>query len=247
VDTDDILDTTGHRPWPLPSARWIMFQSWRRLLFAHWRVPADGLRALVPPELDIEEFDGSAWVGLTPFVLSGLRLHGLPAVPGASEFPEMNLRTYVRVADRPGIHFFSLDADSRLAVSAARAVYRLPYRAADMEAAEQDGWTVYRSRHSGDGAEFSARYRPTGPPFRPEPGTLEHFLTERYALFVVLEDGTVLRGDVHHRPWTLHVAEAQIERNTVAAAQQIALPDAPPLLHFSARQDVLVWAPAIVG
>src|SRR5690606_3961365 len=136
---------------------------------------------------------------------------------------------------------------SRVAVIAARTIYRLPYRSAEMRAETEASWVVYRSRRPDGSAEFAARYRPAGSAFTPKPGTLEHFLTQRYALYVVLRDRTVVRGDIHHHPWALHPAEALIERNAVASAEGIGLPDRSPLLHFSNRQDALVWPPAMVG
>lgn len=244
---ESLMRAVAHRPWPLPAGPWIMFQSWRELLFAHWPVPTEELRPLVPPQLVLEEFDGSAWVGLTPFFLAQLRPRYLPPLPGASSFPEMNLRTYVRVGDRPGIYFFSLDAASRLAVAGARALYRLPYYHAEMSIAHAGGWIHYRSRRrEGEPAEFIGRYRPTGAIFNARPGTLDYFLIERYALYVVLRNGKILRGDIHHAPWPLQPAEAEIERNTVASARGITLPDREPLLHFAARQDTLVWPPRLV-
>lgn len=238
---------TEHRPWPLPRDPWLLFQSWRHLLFAHWPVPHEQLRPLVPPQLILEEFDGSAWVGLTPFLLTDLRPHLLPPLPGISSFPELNLRTYVRLDDKPGIFFFSLDAASRLAVLTAHTLYRLPYHLALMRIGHRNGWIHYQSRRTDNGpADFAARYRPTGPTFNAAPGTLEYFLTERYALYVVLKNGKIIRGDIHHRPWPLQPAEAEITRNTIPAAHGITLPDTPPLLHFAARQDTLVWPPRLV-
>ncbi|MBW3534703.1 MAG: DUF2071 domain-containing protein [Gemmatimonadetes bacterium] len=242
--TRSILAEVAHRPWPLPSAPWVMYQSWRRLLFAHWPLPHDRLRAAVPGELTLDTFDGSAWLGLTPFRVTDLRPRGVPAIPVGSDFPELNLRTYVRVGDRPGVYFFSLDAGSRLGVMGARALYHLPYHAADMSQEERAGWIHYRSERSdGASAVFQGRYRPTGPAAAPAAGTLEHFLTERYALYTVLGDGAVLRADIHHRPWPLQTAEAVIERNTVPEAEGLELPERAPLLHFAERQDTLVWAP----
>jgi uncharacterized protein YqjF (DUF2071 family) len=235
-----------HRPWPMPRLPWIMFQSWRDLLFAHWPVSPEALRPLVPAQLVLEEYDGSAWLGLTPFRLMGLRPRYLPALPGLSDFPEMNLRTYVRVGGKPGIFFFSLDAGSRLAVQGARTGFRLPYRHAEMRVERVDGWIGYRSRRDDGIAEFAGRYRPTGVPFHAVPDTLEHFLIERYALYTVLRNGRILRGDIHHHPWDIQPAEAEIERNTVASAHGITLSDTEPLLHFSARQDTLVWPPVLV-
>ena len=122
------LEDTAHRPWPLPARPWVMGQTWRRLLFLHWPVAAERLRPLVPTALELEEWDGSAWLGITPFRVEGLRARGLLPLPLLSSFDEINCRTYVRRGDRAGIWFFSLDASSRLAVEAARRTYRLPYR-----------------------------------------------------------------------------------------------------------------------
>jgi uncharacterized protein YqjF (DUF2071 family) len=244
----DILGQIAHRPWPLPSAPWIMHQRWVNLLFAHWRVPMARLRPLVPSAMAVEEFDGTAWVGLAPFRLTRLHARFLPPLPFASEFLEMNLRTYVRVGNKPGIFFFTLEAESRLAVAAARLTYRLPYRLARMQMRCTDGWIHYHSRRvRTPHAEFVGEYRGTGAARSPEPGTLEHFLTERYALYAMLGSRRVLRGEIHHAPWQLQRAEAHMRRNTVAAAHGIGLPDELPLLHFSARQDTLVWAPTIAG
>jgi uncharacterized protein YqjF (DUF2071 family) len=223
-------------------APWIMHQSWTRQLFAHWPVEVEQLRALAPPALPLDLFEGRAYVGLTPFHLA-LRFRWLPPMPTASAFPEMNLRTYVTVGGKPGVFFFSLDAASTLAVITARATFHLPYVKADMSIESSGEWISYRSRRRSAPAELIARYRPTGPAYEAAPGSLDHFLTERYALYVVTGSGTVLRGDVHHRPWQLHPAEAVIERDTVAAAHGITLPPLAPILHYSHQQDTLIWPP----
>lgn len=220
-----------------------MVQSWRDLLFAHWPVPASELRALVPPELELESWGGSAWVGVVPFRIVGLRARLLPPLPGLSRFPETNLRTYVRASGRSGVYFFTLEAARRAAVWGARLAYRLPYHYARMQV-ERDGDTVrYRTRRPSGAAELVLRYRSTGPPAEAAPGSLEAFLAERYALLTVLTGGRVLRADIHHRPWLLQPAEAEIERDTLTAAHGIRLSATEPLLHFAARQDTLVWPP----
>jgi uncharacterized protein len=238
-----ILSRRSHRPWPLPGGPWMMFQSWQTLLFAHWRVDPTTLRELVPSQLELDLRDGAAWVGITPFLLTGLRLRIMLPLPGVSEFPELNLRTYVRCAGRPGIFFFSLDAASGLAVAGARTFFRLPYRRATMSLESSEGWTRFRSQREGAEATFTARYRPSGAVSLPAPGSLEAFLTERYALFTVLRNGKVLRGDIHHGPWPLQAAEGTVEGAALASAEGLPLPDDPPLLHFSERQDTLIWPP----
>jgi len=232
------LKETAHRPWPVPEGSWLMGQTWDDLLFAHWRVDADLLRKLVSPKVELDEFDGSAWLGITPFRVTGLRLRGLLPLPRVSEFLELNVRTYVTHGDKPGIWFFSLDAESRGAVEAARRAYRLPYFHARMSCARDGDRRVYDSARVGAaGTVFAGRYRPVGERFTAEPSSLEHFLTERYCLYT--EDrGLVKRAEIHHRPWPLRTAEAEIELNTMAPLE---LADDEPLLHFSARQDVVIW------
>jgi len=223
-----------------------MFQSWRDLLFAHWPVPAGSLRRLVPAGLTVQEFDGQAWIGITPFVLTGLRPRALPALPGLSRFPEINVRTYVTATDRPGVFFFSLDAGSTLAVIAARTLYALPYYRARISVRADRGRILYDSRRTArraPPAEFAAVYRPTGEVSLARPGTLPHWLTERYCLYAVDRRGGLHRTEIEHAPWPLQPAEAVIQRNTMAAGPGIELPATAPLVHFAARVDVRVWLP----
>lgn len=239
-----VLDETGHRPWPLPSRPWLMAQSWNDLLFAHWPVPAERLQSVVPAEVQIDTFDGSAWIGITPFEVSGLRLRGAPPAPAISRFPELNVRTYTTVAGKPGIWFMSLDADSFFAVAAARRTYRLPYFRARMSTKRSEGGIRYcseRSSSDGEPAELTAMYQPIGPVFQPRPGSLEHFLVERYCLYALDERRRICRADIHP-PWPLQPADASLERNTMTAPYRIELPPEPPLLHFADRQDVVIWS-----
>jgi uncharacterized protein YqjF (DUF2071 family) len=216
-----------------------MGQTWEDLLFAHWRVPLEAVRAHVPAELEVELRDGSAWIAITPFRLTGLRARGTLPLPRVSSFLEVNVRTYVRAADgKPGIWFFSLDASSRLAVEAARRTYKLPYFHARMSATRRGEWIEYEcARIEERGRVFSGRYRPVGAVFNAEPDSLEWFLTERYCLYTTDERGVVQRAEIHHEPWPLQAAEAEIELTTLSPIEL----DGAPLCHFSRRQDVVVW------
>lgn len=239
-----ILDQTAHRPWPMLRDPWIMSQTWHDLLFAHWPVDAAALRPHVPAGFEIDLYDAQAWVGIIPFRMSNVAPRGVPALPWISAFPELNVRTYVRVGGRPGVYFFSLDAGNPVAVGAARTIAHLPYYTADMEVEEKDGWIHYQSRRkSADAppAELVVRYRPVGPPQPPAGGTLDHFLTERYCLFTVDPSSRAHRLDIHHPPWPLQGAEAEITVNTMAHAAGIPLPSTPPMLHFARRQDIVAW------
>jgi uncharacterized protein len=236
-----VLRDQSHRPWPLPERPWLMGQTWYDLLFAHWRVPTGALRRLVPEPLELDLYDGEGWLGVTPFVIGGLRLRGMPPLPRISRFPEVNVRTYVTYGGRPGIYFLSLDAARLAAVFAARAAYRLPYFHAEMRVGRTDGKIAYRSRRSEPEAEFVATYAPRGERLPIEQGSLDRWLAERYCLYVVDEDRRALRADIHHPPWPLEPAEASIERNTMASPLGIEL-DGQPLLHYSVRQDTLIWS-----
>jgi uncharacterized protein YqjF (DUF2071 family) len=241
------LDTRAHRPWPVPEGRWLIGQTWRALAFLHWPVPVDALRRLVPSALPLDVYEDHAWLGITPFDVVGHRLRGLPAVPIVSRFRELNVRTYVTLAGRPGIHFFSLDASSVAAVLGARASYRLPYRLARMHSDTERAAVHYRSaRLTGPSAELVARYVPSGAPFNAVPGTLEHWLTERYCLYVTGPDGAPVRADIHHPPWDLQPAEVELTRNTMADPLDLRL-DGHPHALFAARQDVLIWPPSPVS
>lgn len=206
-----VLTETQSRPWPVPEEPWLMAQTWRDLLFAHWPLPPDLVREVLPPALPLDTLAGSAWIGVTPFEVAGLRPHGGLPLPVASRFPELNVRTYTTLDGKPGIYFLSLDAASRLAVIAARRAYRLPDFHARMTIERRPPAIRYRSdRTSGDGraAHFEAAYRPVGDVFHADPGTLDYFATERYCLYTVNETGRPPRGEIQHPPWPLQAALA---------------------------------------
>jgi uncharacterized protein YqjF (DUF2071 family) len=234
------LKETAHRPWPLPTGSWIMGQTWDDLLFAHWRVDAAALGELVPAGLEVQEHDGSAWLGVTPFVLNNFRLRGMLPLPVVSSFPEINVRTYVSAEGKPGIWFFSLDTSSRGAVEAARRLYKLPYFHARMAVEHVAGRVDYSStrRESPRPFVFTGSYAATGEATIAEPGTLEYFLTERYCLYSA-DESRLHRAEIHHPPWPLRPADAELELNTMP-------PDglelqSEPLFHLGARQDVVIW------
>lgn len=229
-----------HRPWPIPKSPWIAEQVWTALLFAHYPVPADQLRAHIPNGLTLEQFSGSAWIGIVPFLLEA-RPRLAPPVPGLRRFLELNVRTYVTCKGKPGVWFFSLDAANPLAVWGARTFFNLPYYRAQMSASWRDRWMVYNSTRSAPHASFAARYRPTGAPFEAVPGTLEHWLTERYCLYT-LKSGRLRRLDIHHWPWQLQLAEAMIE-TSLTSPLGIKLPVGSdvPVLHFAKRQEMVNW------
>lgn len=242
-----IVESTAHRPWPMPRGPWLMTQSWHDLLFAHWRVDVSEIRRAVPAAFELDLFDGEAWLGVVPFRMTNVGLRAMPALPWVSAFAELNVRTYVRVGDRAGVYFFSLDAARWLAVAAARMLLNLPYYTAEMKVERYGGGVRYdSSRRPHQRAEFKATYEPMGDPFAPSVGSLEYFLTERYCLYQHNRRGKPYRLDIHHPPWSLQSAHAVIVRNTMAAGNRLTLSGAPALLHFARRQDVVAWGPTIL-
>lgn len=230
------------RPFPPPARPWVMAQTWHDLLFMHWRVPAGALR--LPSGLTLDTFEGAAWVGVVPLHMSGVRLRGLPPMPGTGAFPELNVRTYVKHGDVPGVWFYSLDAGHPLMVEIARAWYHLPYFHARMRV-RRDGDALEYASMRADGRAapgvLRVRYRPTGAPFSTTPGTLAHWLTARFALYAADRRGGLYRGDIAHAPWALQPAEAELLENSVPHAHGITLPDAPPLLHFARALSIAAW------
>lgn len=236
--------TTEHRPWPMPDRHWLMGQSWIDLLFAHWRVDLEQLSSVLPPGLTPETIDGSAWIGVTPFEVRALRLRLTLPAPLISAFPELNVRTYVTVGGKPGIYFLSLDAGSRLAVATARRAYRFPYFRARMSVRRGAREVEYRSERdpsSGPPARFHATYKPRGEPFNAAPDSRDWKLIERYCAYTLDEKSRTLRVEIHHRPWDLYRAEAEIVENTMTAPFGIDL-EGEPLLHMAPSQDVAIWA-----
>jgi uncharacterized protein len=247
MNTNAILQNVNHRPYPLASGPWMMKQSWHELLFAHWPLKLSTLRSLIPQPLTLDTFAGECWIGVVPFYMTQVSPRGIPAAPWLSRFPELNVRTYVTVNDKPGVYFFSLDAGNPIAVAIARTLFHLPYFNASMSHQRTGDTINYRSRRTHKGAtqaDFVARYGPIAAPFHAQPGTLEHFLVERYCLYTVVKQygiDKIYRGEIHHAPWPLQVAEFESTHNTMALAAGIQLPDTTPLLHYGQLQEVLIW------
>jgi len=229
-----------------------MRQKWRELLFVHWPVPPEVVRPHVPPQLEVDLFEGEAYLGLVPFTMTGVRPVGVPPVRGFSSFHETNVRTYVRVKDRdPGVWFFSLDAANSWAVRFARTFFHLPYHRARMflerePAGSTDLSTtrIYAGVRCWPGplpASYAIRATPTGVIQPAQPGTLDYFLAERYILYTSWRDG-LYEGRVYHTPYPLQTARILSLDETLLLAAGFQRPDTAPLAHFAAGVDVEVFA-----
>ena len=226
-----------------------MRQHWGKLLFMHWPIRADLLRPLIPSRLSIDTFDGSAWIGVVPFTMWGIRASFAPPVPGLSAFHELNVRTYVHLDGVPGVWFFSLDAESRAAVWAARTFFHLPYFNARMSIEQQDQTISYTSHRTHTGAapaEFDATWiiRDALQPAS-EPGSLAFFLTERYCLYAARRE-SLFRCRIFHPPWPLQEASLSSYRSTMIESLGLSAPEGSPLLHYAEALEVDIWMVAEV-
>jgi uncharacterized protein YqjF (DUF2071 family) len=219
-----------------------MLQNWGKLLFMHWPVSQKSLRPLIPESLTIDTFDGTAWIGITAFTLWDVRVIYGPPLPWISDFHELNVRTYVHSNGVPGVWFFSLDANSRIAVRGARLLYHLPYFNASIDLEEQEGTIYYNlKRRDKPPAQFSASWRAGSNLPEAEPGTLEFFLVERYCLYAA-SGKHIYRGRIYHRPWPLQEAELLSYQSTMIESHGLPTPEGDPLLHYADTLEVEVWS-----
>lgn len=221
----------------------VMVQNWDRLLFMHWPIQSELLRPLVPEALEIDTFEGKAWIGVTPFTLTGLRAPIGPAIPGLNSFHELNVRTYVHLDGAPGVWFFSLYASKRIPVLAARLAYALPYLKATIRVAVQGESIDYRlTRRTNPHTTFSATWRRGAPLRSPDRDSLAFFLVERYCLYAA-SDRNLFRARVYHVPWALDDVEDFEYSSTLMAREGLPEPREDPLLHYSESLKVEIWPP----
>jgi uncharacterized protein YqjF (DUF2071 family) len=222
-----------------------MTQTWHNLLFAHVPIAPESLLPLVPRGVELDTFEGQAWLGVIAFRLSRIRLRGLPEIGLVSHFNEVNLRTYVTHEGNPGVLFLSMDANNRPAIALARPLFHLPYTPAIIALERTGGGFSFdceRTGGTGKGAQFKATYRPEGEAFRARRGSLEYWLTERYCYYGASR-GRTYRCDISHPAWPLQRACASIERNTLAQALGLPAEEVSPVLHYAHKMTAHIWPP----
>ncbi len=226
-----------------PDSAPIMHQDWGKLLFMHWRVDEAVIRALIPEALTVDTHEGSAWIATTPFTMWGIRAFPplLPALPGLSAMHELNVRTYVYYEDVPGVWFFSLDANSRTAVLGARNFFYLPYHYAEIDL-EQTGRRIDYALSADEDPPivFDASWNIGDPLKESQPGSLEFFLTERYALYTESNE-QLYRAQIHHQPWPLQTAELIKFNTNILEANGLPQPTEDPLVHYAEEVNVDIW------
>jgi uncharacterized protein len=233
----DELWHVGHRLWPLPGMPWVMRQTWGDLLFVHYPVRLEVLRRLVPDVLPLDSFHGMGWVGMVLFEMSGVRLRGLPPIPGTHRFPQVNLRTYITIDGKPGVYFFNIDANNKMVANAAKLAH-LPYNHKDINMSHSGQEINFQSR-----GNLEVSYRPVSlsKSTHAAKGSFEEWMAERYCFYTLNRQGVPLRCDILHQPWALQEAEAEIPRNTLLSKHGIETESDQPTFHFSKKMEVRVW------
>ncbi len=210
----------------------------------HWPISWDQLRPLIPSRLTIDTYDGSAWIGMTPFTMWGNRPVLLPPLPVLSESHELNVRTYVHLDGVPGVWFLSLDASNALAVWGARFGFHLPYFRARMQLEEHGQMIHFTSTRTHGGApraELDATWTIGDPLPQPDPQSLDFFLIERYCLYAAHEE-QLYRARIFHHPWPLRQAELVSYSSTMLESHGLPSPREAPLLHQQAEPlHVGIW------
>jgi len=245
------MSVIDRRPRPRPERPWALAQEWHHVLFLHWSVDAGALRPLVPEALDIETRDGFAWITALPFAMRRLRPRGLPVLPCLSSFPQLNVRTYVTLDDRPGVFLLRVAVGSFLAATIARRLFHLPYDRARLTLRQEgEGWIftcrARAGRRAGAGVKslsLAARYRPEGAAFDAAPGSLERWLSERFCYYAAGCPGRIDRGEIDHPPWFLQRARVDILESVWPEAFGIESGRAPTLAYYSRRQTAFAWLP----
>ncbi len=230
------LSHTAHRPWPLPAGKWAMKQTWKNLLFLHWPVEPSAIREQIPKDLEIDSYDGMAWIGVIPFDMKGVTKRGFPAPSLFCDFPEINVRTYVVRDGRPGVWFFSLDITNLPAVWVARTFFHLPYFPAKIRVEEEGEKVHYHERRKD--RMFDGTYWPVGKKAYAA-DSFERWSTERYCLYTTNRKGTLFRGEIHHPQWPLEEAEVDLRVNTLVDPFPVG--ERHPSILFSRSIDVVVW------
>ncbi|PYF08290.1 YqjF family protein [Ureibacillus chungkukjangi] len=219
---------------------WIMKQTWKDILFAHYPVPREALEKIVPSELTVDTFYQTGWVSIVPYLTSSMHLRGVPPVPGLSTYPGFNIRTYVTMNGKPGVYFFRLTAAKHLAAFSAKAFFQLPYLQMDMNMKRDKNLIVFESEEKA-GLELSCNYRSVSEASPTNRGSLEEWLLERYCLYNVSKKGVPLRADILHEPWLIEKAEAEFQQNTLLSSIGIEPQNEKPILHYAKKRIVRFW------
>jgi len=237
VSDEPAVEST--KKWP-PSGWWLFSQEYERILWAHWPVPTDVIRHLVPSELEIDTYDGWAWITLAALHMVKMKMHYVPRL-GDDNCAEVETRTYVKAGDKSGVYFFSVDTPGRLRAWIGRNLLHLPWHAADASLAKDGDTTTFASSRMGGDASFEATYAPDGPRMDVPHDSLDYFLAFRNVMFG-MKEGRLLASEVRHRDWHVHEGRMEVRTNTIWSSLEIEVPAVEPeLVRYAPRDDSVAW------
>ncbi|MBS4202106.1 DUF2071 domain-containing protein [Bacillus sp. FJAT-49732] len=239
-----VLQETNHRPYPIPSKKWIMRQKWSNVFFMHWPIQPELLQPYIPSSIEVDTYDGFAWLGVIIFNIDGIYLRGFPPVSFRPAFPEINLRTYVKCDNKPGIYFLSLDVDDWTSYTLAKRWLNVPYHPAKISIQKNVDTFHYESLRMGSSNTpivCKGSFTPQSNIFHPNSDTIDHWLSERYCFFSNDQRSNMYCLDIHHHPWPLQKADAVIKKNDLFKPFSFHLEDEKPILHFSQGVEALIW------
>ena len=243
------LKETKHRPISIPKTPWLLTQVWNDMLFLHYQISPIHIRPYVPKSLELDLYEGKAWISIIPFKVTKMRARGLPHFPFLHTYLELNVRTYVKYKGTPGIYFFSLDANKLLAVLGAQMSLGLPYKKAEMSFLQDDNQFLFNSKRAGTEPDyqFDVLYERQKILYEPLPDSLDYWLLERYCMYSILGN-LVIRGDIHHDQWKVSMVHAEISANTMLDfLKEKTLDFSASHMHYSRRKRLLFYPPKIVG
>ncbi len=193
----EILNTKEHRPWEMPTGNWKFYQEWNNAIFLHWQVELTELEKVVPKELEIDLFEGKPWVSVVAFTMEKIRPKNLPSFPPISDFDEINIRTYVKSNNKPGVYFLSIEGGKKLSCIVAKGMSELPYRFSKIKRSQN----LYKSSNSEFNDKLNIEF--TIEKELKEKTELDKWLTERYALFQDTEK-SINEFEIHHLEWPIN-------------------------------------------
>lgn len=235
---NQILQSVAHRPWEISRKPWRFYQEWNNAVFLHWKVPAEAIRPLIPRTAELDTFQGEAWVSLVAFTMGKLRASYLPAVPGISNFHEINLRTYITRDNKPGVYFLSIEAQKLLAVFLAKSISGLPYKKSLIKRGSNGMANTYSSINSVKGFALESTFETSEDEY--ERTALDKWLVERYCLYLDRND-KLFRYDIHHLQWEIKKIELKHLKMQYKAGDLVLKEKQPDLSHFSPGVRVLAW------
>lgn len=238
------MDWINRSQWSfgsLAAKTWIMKQTWKHVLFLHWPLHAESLRPFIPKELEIDTYDGQAWLGMIVFEMGGIYPRGLSRLPLTPPFSEINVRTYVTYKGEPGIYFLSIDVNNWASLNIAKRWYHLPYRPSEVSIQKEGASLHFEGIRKKEPLYVKGSYTPLKESFFSRAGRLDYWFTERYRLYSSDSFSNLYTASIDHPPWALQNTEVTIDKNTLFSPFGFHLGADAPIAHYSYGVQTNFW------